>query len=351
MATLPKQVQDQIDESNRIAEELKAMQDAEAQADGSDAEDEVEAPESSVQEGSFEAEAPEVEVLEDSGEAEEDENSDTYKQRWKSLDGMIAAEKRRNAELRGRIESLENMLAQLTELRAQQPHVAAQETAQDKAVATNLSAAEIEEYGADLIEVMKRAARDAVQKDFDALREENAKLKSVIGGVGQKVEMSDREKLYTQLDARVDNWKEINRDPQFLDWLSQLDVYAGQPRRDLLNRAFQANDAMRVARFFEGFLNETAAVSNAASRQQTTEQAPAPSKKVKLDKLAAPGVGASGSADNTSQSSGRMLKESEIGAFYEQARKGHFKGREAEYRKTEQQIQAALSEGRILLGQ
>jgi hypothetical protein len=46
-----------------------------------------------------------------------------------------------------------------------------------------------------------------------------------------------------------------------------------------------------------------------------------------------------------------MWKASDIRAFYEAARKQQFAGRDDEYRRIEQQIQTAMQQGRVLVGQ
>ena len=368
MATLPQQVRDQIAEADRIAKEIFTPEEPddkpEAAANEAEAAEQPETPvvEKVVAEKPAEVveEKPEP-VAEEKPEAppvveEEDPNSETYKQRWKTQQGMMQAEARKNRELMDRVNTLETMLSRLQELHASAPP--AQEPApQPEKPQSALTAEDVEDYGSDLIEVMKKAAQDAVKADLESLRKENTELKQLLGGVGQKVEMSEKDQFFAQLGTKVDNWEHLNKDPQFNAWLDEVDVYAGSPRRGMLMNAFQANDVERVARFFQGFMNETAAVAEVASGQQPTPQAqptPAPTQgsgKVPLDSLAAPGVGSSGSADNTSQSSGRMWKESEIAAFYEDSRKGAYKGREAEYKKAERQIQAALTKGNILLGQ
>jgi chaperonin cofactor prefoldin len=348
MATLPKQVRNQIEEAERIAKEIETLQDN-PPAEQSEPEP--------VEDGVVEEVVEEVVEVEEpqGGEVEqpvaaEDENSETYKQRWSTLQGMMEAKTRETQELRERVASLEGMLSKLSEMKASEP--AEPEPAKDEPPKSLLKQEEIEDYGPDLIDVMKRAAREAVADEIRELRAENTSLKQLVGGVGQKLETNDRQAFYAKLDTVVDSWRSLNRDPEFLSWLSQQDVYAGETRQSLLGRAFEANDVNRVASFFKGYLKETAAVAEATSEGQPPKQATVPSSgKVPLDTLAAPGANNSGSADNTSQRSGRMWKESEIGAFYEDARKGKFKGRDAEYRRTENQIQAALSQGRILLGQ
>jgi hypothetical protein len=369
---LPAQVREQVAEANRIAAAMAAEQgldedgnpiDASAVTASDEAGDESGTETGEVAESISDgtpndtrfAESPDItdvteETVTEEPSAEEiTDTGEDYAHKYKTLQGMYNSEKRRAAELVGRIEGLESMLARLQEVRDTQAAAPEPVTETDKPLVTE---EEIEEYGSDLISVMKRAAREAVQDEFEALKAENQSLKAVIGGVGQKQEMSEREKFYSTLKSEVPSWEKLNDEPGFLQWLDDEDVYAGEPRKALLHRAYEQNDANRVARFFTGYMNENAAVQDATiqAQPQSTEKA-AGKGKVSLESLAAPGIGNSGSADNTGQSSGQQWKESDIGAFYEASRQGAYKGREDEYRRTEQQIQAAMNEGRILLGQ
>lgn len=363
MPALPKQLQDQITETNRISEAIALEQ-------SGDSPEENEAPKSessAVQDVTFDAEPnivedhafveskdsstgeSSVDVDTAAGEDKEDPNSDTYEQRWKTLQGKYNSEVRKNDELVGRVGGLENMLAQLSAMRDQP-----QSEPQEESPTTPkplISASEIEDYGSDLIDVMKRAAKEAVREEMDSLRAENAEMKSLISYTGQKMEMNDRTKLYAVLDGEFNNWREINRNPNFLEWLEQQEVYSGEPRKALLGRAFDTNDSVRVSKFFRGYLDEVAAINQAAN----PDLPDAPRKsggngKVPLESLVAPGAGHSGPAD-TAKDQGRIWKESDIGAFYEAARRGRFKGREDIYRQTEQEIQVAMTEGKILVGQ
>ncbi|GAG17309.1 unnamed protein product, partial [marine sediment metagenome] len=247
-----------------------------------------------------------------------------FEHRYKTLQGMYNAEKRRSTALEGRVEGMENMLAQLQTARDVSPQEDNDEPTQPESL---ISESEIEDYGSDLIDVMKRAAREAVQSEFDELRAENNQLKSLVGGVGQKMEYDDRTRMYAHLDTidGMANWRDTNRDPAFLEWLEHTDIYSGEPRNTLLQKAFTENDASRVSRFFQGYLEEVAAVNQAAPNAPPAK--PNGQGQVGLETLVAPGAGHSGSAD-IAKDQGRIWKESDIGAFYNAAREGRFKGRE-----------------------
>lgn len=365
---LPKQVQDQIEEADKIARDIEAAKNGEnpeltvVENEAENAPDEGEAA-APVEKGlNFEADQPIsdeidttiIETPEPDAPAELEQEED-YEHKYKTLQGMFNSEKRANAELVDRVQSLEGMLANLQNIKGSQVEIVETPAPAAPTVESLLTPEEIQEYGPDMIDVVKRAAQEAVSGEMEKLRKENEQLKSVVGSTAQKQEMTARERMYEVLTDEVSNWRQVNSMPDFLNWLGQIDVYSGVPRKQMLGRAFEANDAGRVVQFFKGFLTENAALQPAANTDTTdVADASAPAEqvrpKVALESLASPGLGSSGGADNISET-GRMWKESEIGKFYEDARKGAFKGRTDEYKATEKEIQAALTEGRILVGQ
>lgn len=368
---LPKQVQDQIDEADRIAAEIEAEQKAaenpqlQVVEDEGKAEAEAEEKAEAVSEPAdksldFEAETPEADEIVTTEEHEQPEPTELgvdpavqaaeFEHKYKTLQGMYNSEKRANAELTGRVDALEGMLAQLQSLKGSQEEPEPPKGDMGAAVESLLTAEEIADYGPDMIDVVKRAATEAVAGQLAELRRENETLKEVVGSVGQQQEVDVRNKMYSALTDAVPNWKQVNQSSDFLMWLSEEDVYAGVPRKMLLTTAFEQNDSERVIQFFKGFLKENAALQPAANTEETEVANPKRQPQVTLETLASPGLGASGGADNI-QETGRMWKESEIAKFYEDARKGIYKGRSDEYKATEVEIQKALTEGRILIGQ
>jgi len=337
---LPKQVRDQIEEANKIAEELQKNAEPEAEEVVSEEDSAKDKETAESEDLSFDNEAEEVE--QPKAEVTEHPSTADFEHKYKTLQGMYNSEKRRNSELQEYLNDLRTQVEELKEAQTSKPDQEIQEVAEKLSL---LSPDEIEDYGSDLIDVMKRAAREAVQDEINELRAENAELKQAAGQITNRFVEDERSKLYNALDSQVENWRDINRDYEFLQWLNERDVYSGESRKTLLNKAFLANDAGRVINFFKGFLNETAAVTPSGAGHQAERK-----KKTSLESLASPGTGASSSADNTSNQ-GRMWKESDIARFYEDARKGKFKGRDDEYRRTERSIQAAMTSGRLLLGQ
>jgi hypothetical protein len=60
--------------------------------------------------------------------------------------------------------------------------------------------------------------------------------------------------LERQLDREVPRWREVNRDPRWLQWLAQRHELTAQPRQRLLDDATAQGDVRRIIALFHGFL-------------------------------------------------------------------------------------------------
>jgi hypothetical protein len=102
-------------------------------------------------------------------------------------------------------------------------------------------------FGPEILDVAQRAARQAMAPAMERLEQENEELRE---GLQRTVKSSiDRE-----LDAAVPNWRQVNQDVRWFQWLADYDVYSGYKRQDLLNDATAKGDAGRVIAIFRGFL-------------------------------------------------------------------------------------------------
>lgn len=199
---------------------------------------------------------------------------------------------------------------------------------------------EIEDYGSDMIDVVKRAAREEFMPLITQLQTDNTRLKELLGGMSKSVTGDAREKLYDNMTKEVPNWEEINRSNGFLDWLDGTDTFSGTQRGSLLTQAFDKNDTARVMAFFKSYLNENAIVSTVAPVVPPAEP------KVDLMSMAAPGT-ARTQTPQRAQAEKSVYTHAGIAAFYRDVQVGKFKGREEEQRAIEQDILIAPSEGRI----
>jgi hypothetical protein len=123
----------------------------------------------------------------------------------------------------------------------------------------------------------------------------------------------------------VPNWREIDRNPRWHDWLLGIDALSGEVRQALLNAAISASDLNRVVGFFRAFQNQEGQAVDAGT--STALGAP-------LRRTRPP----SGKPTYTRE----LIKQ-----LYDQHRRGAYRGREAEWARQEADIIAAGREGRV----
>ena len=155
--------------------------------------------------------------------------------------------------------------------------------------------------------------------------------------------MTDQQQMYAYLDNSLPDWRDINRDDEFLAWLDQIDIFSGQRRKDMLLNAHSQNSGPRVAAFFESFRKEAAALApKAKASEQPVQKTPT----VSLDQLAAPGRARSAAPERPADET-PFISRAQIAKFYADKASGKYRGREQEAVRFERDIAAASSEGRI----
>lgn len=286
-----------------------------------------------------------------------------WEQKYKVLQGKYNAEVPRLQtkvrdqdeairQLRDQLTATQNLLASLSAQRGSAP---ADEppTARTPAQPMKLvKDEEVREFGADLIDVMRRVVREEaaqlvpteVERRVAPVAQRVDQVAQVTTNVAQRVAQSDQQTVLTMLDQQVPKWRELNEDQGFLDWLDQIDPFSGYKRGALLQQAYKAHDGPRVVAFFNGYLKEHAAVTLPAS---SAAPAPAGVPQKTLDKFVAPGTPKTGAAGAPDGSGKRVWSRAEIGKFYADVQAGRFKTRPEEQKKLEADIFAAQREGRI----
>src|SRR5262245_25559060 len=102
-------------------------------------------------------------------------------------------------------------------------------------------------FGPELLDVAIRSARHALDPQLQQLRDEDAQLRD-------EVSRNTASSIDQYLDQHVPNWRQINTDEGFHNWLLQSDTFSGVIRDRLLKDAARAGDASRVANFFRAYL-------------------------------------------------------------------------------------------------
>jgi hypothetical protein len=177
-----------------------------------------------------------------------------WEHRYNSMKGRHDRLEDINRQLSTRVSGLEATLAAMS---AQAP-LAPVESAAPQSLITQ---EEIEQWGPEMLGVIERKAQEKIAPVVSQLEGKIAELNQRLQGVGSYVEHDARSRMFSDLKTIVPNWAEVNENKSFISWLGLPDAFSGVIRDQLLQAAFAANDAPRVAAFFKGFLSEEAALA------------------------------------------------------------------------------------------
>jgi hypothetical protein len=112
-----------------------------------------------------------------------------------------------------------------------------------------LSQQDVLNYGEGLVDFSQRAALNAVAPHLQHMRQQNAELE-------RELAIERRQRLDAEVDATIPNWREIDNDHRWHNWLRMPNPLTGTPRQFELDAAISSGDATRVRAFFRGFQNE-----------------------------------------------------------------------------------------------
>lgn len=173
-------------------------------------------------------------------------------QRWRSLQGMID---KRDSEL----DQMRQLIATL-----QQPP---KEPERPQSFVTK---ADEDAFGADMIDLNRRVAKETVNAEVNQLKQYIAKLEDKLGIVSQATVQNNQARFEERLDFAVPNWTQINEDPGFIAWLGKYRLVA-------LRTAYQEFDVDGVAQFFKDYIASLPKPA-AAPVQPSAEEIVAPGK-------------------------------------------------------------------------
>ncbi len=271
---------------------------------------------------------------------EDDPNSDTFAQKWRTLQGMYNAEVPRlhsqNRELNAKVQQMEQLLSTLS---AQQPQTAALPT--DPVVTES----DREEYGESL-DVMRRVTREElipvaqriahIEKILQALQ---TNVVPQVQNIAQRQARTAEQQFWDELATAVPNWREVNDNADFQTWLLDIDPLTGVNRQTYLDDAQRNLDVRRVSNFFKTWNELTGAATVA---QPTHRSAPAS----ELERQVAPGKSRNTGTPQTGNT--KTYSPEDIKKFFADVRQGKYKGREQERDRLERDIFAAQRENRII---
>lgn len=327
----PKQVQRQAEEMKRYDEEMERL----ARGEATPSEEPAEPPKADdpTDDTPDPAEATPPPAPQTS---ELEEELAKYKQRYNSLQGKY------NSEVPRLTSELKELKAQMAELVEAAKNPKTPEPAKSKI--EDVTEADVEAFGADLIDLIKRQSAatsremaSVYEAEIKSLKAENKKLLDKLGNVEQTQQYSSQQQVLAKLGEMVPDWEQINQNEKFLDWLGELDPMSGQPRQAYLNDALEKLDPKRLAHVFNTFKQQSGLAQpqkKAANPEVQRQVAPGKSK-------ATPSTPSAPSADT------KIWTAREIEQFYNDVRAGAYAGKEVEARSIEQQIDLAVAQGRF----
>lgn len=338
---LPKQIQKQSEEVQRLYQELNSEQVEDKEVTASDTDRPVDNSEPTQTAEQAEDSAgvqptEKEETVEDSGRPGED-----FEQKYRTLQGMYNKEVPRlrseNKDLHDRLTKMEGLIATMNQA---EPQTAAQSQPQHL-----VSDKEIEEYGEETVDMFRRLSREEYLPYMQKLASLEQTIKSLQTSVVPQVEnviktqaRTTEERFWETLEAAVPNWRDINNNQDFQTWLLEYDPLVGNTRQALLEQAQGSMDVNRVIHFFNTWNN--------LSHGSASKATPNPSK-AELEKQVAPGKGRSSKTPSGSES--RTYTPGDIKKFFDDVRKGAYKGREDERNRIERDIFTAQQQGRIVV--
>jgi len=266
-------------------------------------------------------EAPETDPQEDEEviqevAPEDDKDRAYWEQRFKVMEGKF------KAEVPQLTDQVRNLMAQndkLTNLMATMNQTPQQPEMTTGTYLTPEELETLEEEGfdkstMDLIGSMAERVADRRLSQYD----------QKIDGIANDVATSSKDRFFSGLESKVSDWRVINEDSSFIEWLSEADGYSGSTKQQSLDRAYANMDAGSVAAIFNAYKAPSAPVVGS------------------LEKQVAPGKGA---ATPTPVSQQKFWSKKEITKFYSDQIKGKYSEKKAN--QLEKDIFLAQKEGRI----
>ena len=259
----------------------------------------------------------------------------TWQDKYKRVNGRLT---RANEQIRALSEQISGLQHTIATMQFNQ--TASQDY--EPKVQKFITEQEESDYGQDFLNVVGKKAKEEFFPELEAQRQKIADLEAKLQGVQGVVVQDTQAKMFETLDTQIPEWRDLNHDPDFLDWLRLPDTYSGDIRHNMLKAAYAQSNASRVAAFFKGFLAEEAAVAPAGARPDnaTTRS------KVPLENFASPGRAKTATA-SSGPAEKPIFTRAQIAAFYTDVNANKYRGRDAEKNKLETQIFEAQRDGRI----
>lgn len=255
-------------------------------------------------------------------------------QRWQVLQGMIGKKDEELAQMRV-------ILANLQESKASgAPSI--------PAPAKLITDKDVEEYGADMIDLIGRRATEIaemrIEQAMAPVYTELTNMRKLIESVGGATDKLAADTFEDALTREVPTWRQINVDPAFIQWLNQEDEFSGRTKMELLQEAYAKGNLRVTAKFFNSFAATMAPteVIPAAQPSVVSEATPAaPS----AEEFVSPGTGKTRGTPASQVEKPKTWTRASISALYADKIAGRITPEE--FAKQEADLFMAQQDGRI----
>lgn len=251
---------------------------------------------------------------------------DVWEQRYRSLQGIH----RRTQD------QLQEMQARLAALESQPPAPPAQAPAPTPAPQPTADPKDVESFGLDMVQMVQRVcqqmlggAAQQINAQFASIQDAITKLQSQVQGTSQHVQMTAEQVFFKNLTDLMPQWREINAQEGWLAFLADPDPFFGRPRQLALDEAQAEGNAQRAAAIFKAYLD-------------TLPKPPA------LPPQESPTPRGAGSAPPQPQPQKPVFTQAQVAKFYDDVRRGMYRGKPQEQAAMQAQYDAAMAEGRIV---
>lgn len=306
---LPKAVQEQAAQADEIIKQVYAPEDPDKKPDKDLPADNPKPEETPT------GEQPDEPANEPASEGEFEHKfkvlQGKYNKEVPRLHKQLRDSQQTNSRLNDRVSSLESEVKRLNEAPAPKKE-------------NPLSQDEIDQFGPDLIDIIRRVAKSetgvVLDEQLRPVRETMKQVKEKVAPEDKDDVESTRKQMLVDLGKEVPDWETQNEDPKFLKWLDGEDPITGRVRMAELADAYRTFDAETMIELFKGFQKENAVVNpEDEPSDETPEEDPAPKQDPEqpLEDLVAPGTPKTGSAGAQNESGNKKVwTQKEIREFY-----------------------------------
>jgi hypothetical protein len=171
-------------------------------------------------------------------------------------------------------------------------------------------------------------------------------VQSAVENVAATTAKTERERYLETLDRSLPKWREVNRSPEFMEWLKQADRYTSVEKRSLLGQAYNSFNVETTKAFFEDFAKEKGLDLGVAASVDATPAMETHLLKREASFDISPTPAPGGAKPGGGKPTG-IIQRADIETFYKDRAMGRFSGTEEEAVKTEARILRAVQEGRV----